>query len=493
MMNYYTNKLRKQSALIGCAIAMFAMTACSTDDNPTDNSGRALIQLNTDFLYNELKIPNSASSLLQNDDIKLVGAVLIYDEEGYLVKEMTDTIDNLAPITFDAGRLTNGTYTFVAFQHIFDNYQLWELQDKDQLSTVKIFKDRKRVLYYRALGVVSQTVTIDGSIGLVEMTPKAAGTMIDVHVNRTENLNNDISLSIQKQGIGIYLDPALSDAERIEYAPEVNLSSTYLYPNESYYPYFVLTEGNMNSILFHWHPEENLYWSVWWNQPISLKPGTRISYYYDDTPQLFYKTYVGPYDDFDAWYQDSREHLYALKPLVPYGATKEEAMQYMAESGVYNYLKEIGTIDGSPAMWYPLDPTSKFNLFVLVNEEKGVYCNVFTYNKDDIPLSLVEDEIIKMGYVFSKEEVSENATKRFYISPDGNEEVLLYQDDVEWDVFFNDPTREPKKEETKTRRSSTDFSHLFMHQSSEEKAVPFSSVISHEPEMDYRLPFLKNN
>ena len=63
-MNYYVKESKKLWTMIGCAIAMFAFTACSTDDNPTDNSGRALIQLNTDFLYNELKIPNSASSPL---------------------------------------------------------------------------------------------------------------------------------------------------------------------------------------------------------------------------------------------------------------------------------------------------------------------------------------------------------------------------------------------------------------------------------------------
>ena len=488
-MNYYVKESKKLWAMIGCAIAMFAFTACSTDDNPAnDTSGRVMIQMNTDAMYEELGYRNRMISLLQEDQFRLMGTVLVYDEGGSLVTELTDTIEQMAPITFDTGLLPNGTYTFVAFEYLVDSYQQWELQDKEKLSTVKIYKGTKRVYFHRSLGVVSQSVTINGVTESVEMTPKAAGTMIDVIVNRTENLNTDISLSIEKQGIGIYLDPSLSDAERIEYAPEENLSSALLYSDENRYPYFVLTEGDMNTLLFHWHPDENVYWSVWWNQPISLRPGTHLAYFYDDTPQLFYKTYVGPFDSFNAWQQEAKEHPYAIYPLVPYGASKEEAMQCMSSSGVYNYLREIYPDDQYEDLWYPLSSSFIFYLDLLIDNEKGLCQSCYTYGSDDLPLSLVEEEIVKMGYVFVEDKTYDDGTSRIYGSTDGNERVELFQGDGFWEVYF----WAPSYFEAKTRRSGNSSPHMFRHQPQREMSTPLClSGIMSEQEKEWRLPLMK--
>lgn len=430
MMYYHMNKSWKALVMIGCAIMMFAFTACTdNDDNPVKpTSVSAVIKVNVGAIYDELGIADATKDVLKGDDAYLQGTLLIYDEGGNFVEEVTTTTKTLDPILLKATDLPTGTYTLVAYQFVADTLKVWELQDKQQLSTVKLYKSTYRTEYYRALGLASTTVTFDGGAIEAEVTPKAAGCIIDLRMTRTEEFSEQVSLSIEKHATGIFLDPAMSEADRIEYHPDVDLSAGFLSQEESDSKFFILMEGNMESVFFLWYPQNELFYAKWWDQPLCLKPGTQLVYYFDATPQLFYKTYVGPADGFDAWQQKAAENPYMLEPIVPYGATVDEVKQCMDASSVYHCFRELYEEVNGWGIWYKMNAKNTFYVDFMIDEEKGLNFIYYTYHGDDIPLSAAEDALMKRGYQLIYEgQIDDGRYLYMFEAPDGVDRVEAWE------------------------------------------------------------------
>lgn len=419
---------------------MLGLASCSTDNDnsETSSTGNVIVKVNTADLYEELGITNYMLQILAKNDLAIEGKVLIYDAEGNLINELTQTTKQLDPLSFEVNNLPKGSYTLVAYQSINES-DVWELVDKEKLSTVKLYAGTKHLYFYRALGLVSKTVTVNSGAIEEELTPKATGAMVDLRMDRTEGFTNLMSLSIFRHANGIFLDPARSEEDRLEYDPAENLSAGYIFENSDRMIYFVLAAGDMSTVLWYFSPDDNMFFSEWWNQPISLKPGAQIVYYYDKNPQLLYKAYVGPADGFEAWQAKKKDGRYALKPFAPYGISKDEVDKYMDVSGVYHTYIRTAQQDGYYYLLYYLDCRGKFKTEFVVDENKGLIGTYYTYENDDITLSQVEDEFTKMGYQFTQEKPNGETGKIHIFQSPNAEEVLLTHYVPEkkgWEVFF---------------------------------------------------------
>ena len=416
------------------------LASCTTEkDNPAIPAlGNASVKVNVAALYEELGITNVMQQVLGQGDWAVEGRVLIYDEEGNLIKELSKTTKQLTTVSFDLNNLPNGTYTLVGYQSINES-DVWKLVDKEKLSTVKLSAGYLHLYYYRALGLVTQTVTINGNTVEAELTPKAAGAMIDLRMDRA-GYNNLMSLSIQRHANAIFLDPARSEEDRLEYDLAENLSSGYLYEGSSRDKYFVLASGDMNTIFWYLNPDDDYFWAEWWDQPISLRPGAQLVYYYDKNPQLFYKTYVGPAAGFEAWQAKKAEERFLLKPIAPYGASQDELKQYLDAAGIYYYY--FGENEISPRdkeVYYNLNSYGYFDVSFLIREGEGLVGSYYNYYLDDIQLSQVEAELTKIGYQLTEERTSSDGEIIHFFELPGTGEVLMtVVDPAEpgWWVFF---------------------------------------------------------
>lgn len=207
---------------------MLGLASCSTDNDnsETSSTGNVIVKVNTADLYEELGITNYMLQILAKNDLAIEGKVLIYDTEGNLINELVQTTKQLDPLSFEVNNLPKGSYTLVAYQSINES-DVWELVDKEKLSTVKLYAGTKHLYFYRALGLVSKTVTVNSGAIEEELTPKATGAMVDLRMDRTEGFTNLMSLSIFRHANGIFLDPARSEEDRLEYDPAENLSAGY--------------------------------------------------------------------------------------------------------------------------------------------------------------------------------------------------------------------------------------------------------------------------
>ena len=328
---------KKLVAFACFAVFMCSVTSCSIDDNPVSPIGSASITLNTQALYEEIGYYEGAVSNLASGYFFIESTLLVYDEAGQLVGKYVENANDLQPISFNMSNLPNGYYTVVAVEHgRQQNCSFWELADEENLFTVQIRRSDEHTYWPFSLGVASQQITVRSGEVVADLTPKAAGCLFEVKINRTPSFNNHLKVWGDKMPTGLYLNPQLDEGEQLAYNENDTWGTICLIdPSVTKTAYFTIGRGQQDIQVYKYDTTERKWSLLWWGQNANLVKEPHAMFCYDSYPQLMYKAFIGSREQYPAWAEAHNTKGLKLEPIMDYGKNVEDLDQIVTNSFWY--------------------------------------------------------------------------------------------------------------------------------------------------------------
>lgn len=431
------------------------VTSCSTEDNPLP-TGKATITVNTGALYEELGVTDDVLKAFDRyRSFEIRGTVLIYDENGNLVKEITGSTRQLEPMTIDVSDVLYGTYTLVAVQYPYytaDDDPFTMLNDIDKLSTAHFEYDRTyRIEAQDAVGFCSETVTLDGTPIEATITPKAAGSIIDMRMDGiTENKDFDIvELYSHSKVIGFYLDPSLSVEERTFFDDYDGM----LFGVEAY------NQGDGTNMWcgkgFTLNYGKDIEYELWCGSVDSVSAKTRWYYYTSYYPYLtsgntslvYYDfndwnlnwQYNGPVEEFDDWMAAKLQTPLTLKPYLEWGCSLDDVIAHSNATLGWYYSTTNGQLEPYDGYW---DEVLRIgvNLYAFYGFETQDGQNlqyVYYYNGvENVSIDHFTSSLASQGYTFLEVEQFDDYTAYTYLSADGKTMVTAEEYETAWAIWY---------------------------------------------------------
>lgn len=329
--------MKKLIYLMTAVIVTLAFNACSINDNPatpSNPSGRAVITVNTAAMYEEVDLVETIERNLSK--IMCVSdTVLIYDQNGHLVKKVGTVTKSLEPLTIVADDLPNGTYTLVAWQTGYYDYETAKpimLADEEELATVKLVRLKNCLLYAYANGLASATVTVNGNSFETTVNPKLVGSYITF---KSEKACDEYSFDqlylyrVDQATKGIYLDPARTEDNRwiMGYNENKPTEFAYLENAETEYLHYTLEQGDDVQLdVFTWTKVDG-HWKS--NRLVyaghhKLQEGSRMVYYINVDRVTSQPPFCGPEDQLPAWKADRDAGKLVNDPYIKWGGNLAE-------------------------------------------------------------------------------------------------------------------------------------------------------------------------
>ena len=332
--------MKKILTMMAVAIVALTFSACSDDENSTDNqvSGKAVITVNTAALYSELKAEEEIANDLTIDSCFIESTVLIYNASGNLVEQLSEETRQLGTMTFETGDVPNGTYTLVAIQRLnYHGYVLWKLVDTEKLSTVCInYGDVRYPVPQNALGIESKTVTVAGKTIEATLTPKAAGSVIDFIADGLKESDDIASFRMYAKPLisGLYLNPALSASARCYCANDSTYLNLFRISTEGAVPgtlrqrFFTLNSGSDNEFALDCYDSEGKGGNVTIYNP-KFTAGRETIIYYDFNDWNLNWQFCDYAEEFDKWMKEKAEAPLVIDPCLDWGCSLDDVNRHM--------------------------------------------------------------------------------------------------------------------------------------------------------------------
>ena len=439
--------MKKLAALFSCTVLMCAVTSCTREDNPVNLDGSATITLNTQALYEEIGFAESAVKYLGTGYFYLENTLLVYDEAGTLVGKYVENTHDLQPVSFNVSNLPNGYYTIVAVEHgRQQNTSFWELADEENLSTVQVRRSNEHTYWTFALGVASQQITVRSGEVKANLTPKAAGCLFEVNINRTPSFSNFLRVMGSHMPKGLYLNPKLSEDEQLAYDENNTWGGICLIdPSVTSTTFFTIGRGEQDIEIHEYNATENTWSYLWWGRKANLVKEPHAILYHDSSPQLLYKTFVGSVEEYPAWAEAHDTTGLKLDPIMDFGLNVEDFDKIVNSSLWYRGNQNPSLIpwQGRWVKIYSLWP-NRFYIACYFETEDGKNAKEinYIYSGNDITVDQMKEEIISWGYEYKGDFIATDGTgykSSVFLKPNGVDEIQLWlsPDNSEWQVSFH--------------------------------------------------------
>ena len=439
--------MKKMIHLMTAVILALAFNACSNNDNPSTPVkpfGRAVITVNTAAMYEEVDlVPFIEQKLTKN--LCLTDTVLIYDQNGHLVKKLGTATKSLEPLTFVVDNLPNGTYTLVAWQTgIFENetFKVFVLADEEELTTVKLARLKNTLLYGDAIGLAYATVTVNGNSFEATVMPKLIGSFINMKSEkapREYGFNNICLYRDDQMCKGISLDPSRSGEDRwiIGQHDGIVYPIAYLDKDETEYMHYTLEHGDdvqMYALAWSQVGDDSECTVIVETGHHKIQDGSRVAYYIDVDRISYQPPFLGPEDQLAAWKSDRDAGMLVNDPYLKWGGSLAEvkahkqAKQYTSGNDQLVAWEDYGWHYG---YFVAYDLTEQY-LFDTADGQnlKTVYCAYYggDLSADDFTTSLLLQGYTYLGKLHDPDTESyddlfqsadEKTQVRSYLDPDG--------------------------------------------------------------------------
>ena len=446
-MNPSVKMFKKLAAFVCCAVFMCSFTSCSLEDNPVTHTGSASITLNTQALYEEIDYSESALNNLASGYFFIENTLLVYDETGKLVGKYVENANDLQPVSFNVCDLPNGNYTVVAVEHgRQQDTPYWELTDEENLSTVQIRRTNEHTYWTFALGLASQLISVLNGEVKATLTPKAAGSLFEVRVKRTQSFKNHLRVWGNHMPTGLYLNPQLDEDERLAYNENDTWGTICLIdPSLQKSAFFTIGRGEQKIEVSEYNATDRTWSALWWGKKANLTKEPHAMFCYDSTPQLLYKAFIGSTDQYPAWVEGHAKGL-LLEPIMDYGKNVEDFDKIVTSSIWYcgpqnSNLTQWGT---SWVKSYAVWPNGKLQLACYFETEDGKNATqfIYQYEGDDITADQMREEILSWGYEYKGyfyATDNSNMKSFVYLKPNGVDEIQFWQpvNGSSWFVAFH--------------------------------------------------------
>ena len=192
-------------------IMPLGFTACSDDDDDDNDQTPGVITVNVAPMYEELGIDGLVKNLMAEDNnYRVKVTVLVYDKDGDLVNHYDEYADGLLPVTINADGYLKGEYSVATYQTLaYGNEVEWTLEDESLITTVKLTRDYVTVPAEYALGIYYKKLEAKNRTLSAEITPKAAGAVIDMKMKGISEDMNLLAAKVmgEKRVRGVYFNP----------------------------------------------------------------------------------------------------------------------------------------------------------------------------------------------------------------------------------------------------------------------------------------------
>lgn len=439
------NKVLKATVALCCMVMTISFIACSQVDNPSiPSAGSAVITVNVSALYEELDIIDEITHELSLDDTNINGTVFIYDANGQLVKQLSGETRQLVPLTINAKSIPNGTYTIVAIQHLAHKASSpWQVVNPDQLSTVRVEQsDAYSPEAQNALGIVYETVTVKGGNIEAEVTPRAAGSVIDFRADGiTESKGIDsLAMYVKPLTAGLYLNTELSEADR-GYSNDDSKYLRFFITNTDETPlyrrYFCLNKSKNKVFILTANYPKGQFEVTRYTPDLSSEKAQLIYYDFNDWNMNW--QYCGPKEGFDKWMAEKQQAPLLLKPCTDWGCSLADVINHV-NAAYYWYANDT---NGNLYQWdnYWLEELwigVKLWAYYCFETQDGQNLQkvIFENYVDDLPIELFTNNLESQGYVFLSVEDIDGGIVYTYQSTDQKTMLEAYGYKDGWEIIY---------------------------------------------------------
>ena len=444
--------------LMAVTIMCVVMCACSNDDlNPVANDAKAVITLNTAALYEQLNTTGDMKTFLADSKNYVYATVLIYDQQGSLVEQITKKTTSLQPLEYQFESIADGTYIMVAFQTAAGEEAVWSLADVEKLSDVRVALPVRAMLPAEvALGTASKTITISNGACKVEINAESVGSIIEtqaVNYTAADELRA-LAQTYYADIRGVYLDPSRTGIDRLDIANnylcrfcQFGDKKTILEGDLKWKGFALYTGEGIRMLLSKYNLEEDAFYTF---APavLDMKPGGNYVFYYDNDPQQLYKTYAGTHEGLAKWLAKRNADPYALDFCMEFGSSLSDIYAYMKS----NYGWWICTtpdgkleLDEQLGLWkaiYHNDNSDIRYHFETQDGQKMCFAS-FDYQDKILSIDVMKAQMAKEGYIYKgylKSPWVANVVNYVYMPEDESLEVQLTDwGNGKWSVGFQLP------------------------------------------------------
>lgn len=416
------------------------------------------IGIDVSAMYTELNILDDVRAQLNSESGVIVDSVFVYSESGVLMTRtgVESSTLNSAPLNIQG--LGDGHYTLVVLQYLnsTNGQTVWYTTDYTELSNMSVRHKDVLIDGIYALGVATETITVQN--GLCERTiiPKAAGSVMDFQL---EDYSNSLSDGIPDNNhlptIWLYgssncsgLYPGRDDTSRWIIQPDSSEIIGSMEEGQSQKKYFTLMNGDGLTVSVRIVSEDGFDY-VYYEDSIKLSSGSNMVCYYDFTPETFYSGYIGTPEGFKAFKEAQDAEDCALYPFVQWGSSKADVEQFM-QSRTDNPAPEgkMKVTDTRAYLEYSIAPGLSSEYVFKSKDATNLSSVRFTY-KGGATSERVLNSMKKQGYKYLGS-VQNYKTDFYYISPDRQTKFAIYQPDIilklkgyeSWSASFSPVTQE---------------------------------------------------
>lgn len=433
--------MKKMINLMTAVIATLTFYACASYDNPvtpSDQTGKAVITVNTAALYQEAGVADLMESYLTHD-LCISDTVLIYDQNGRLVTKVGTATKNLEPLTLVVDDLPNGTYTLVGWQggYFEDFIKPFILTDEEELSTIKLVQLDEIHTFATANGLAYATVTVDNNSFETTISPKLVGSILNLKSEKSPNEYGVEEIDLYRMDQvcqGLYLDPTRSEDDRWIVSQNKNHANSFAFiaEEETEFPHYTFEHGDdmpLAIIAWKYDGEKDEYKTLAYGYQ-KLKNGSNATYYFDLDRISYQPPFLGPTDQLAAWKADRDAGILVNDPYLKWGGNIAEveahrqAQQFWYEG---NYKLEIWEGYGWHR-WYCI-ANSLTEQYIFETEDGqnliGAMCVCYDEN---VPIDIFTKSLQLQGYTYLGQvnDPDDGTTYEIFQSADGKTNAAVY-------------------------------------------------------------------
>lgn len=442
------------------ALVMLAFTACSNDEIEISSIRKVEVTVPTTHLYDNFSISSYQNFLGNNDSYHIEVRLFIYDQEGILVKEESQTSKTFTDLKFPINNLKEGNYKVVALQTMVDaNDQLqaddlsefWTLVNKTKLSDFRVDTKIHQIYWYGALGMGWGSLAVKNTESKLTLNIQPVGSLLDFNYeNMVSTSYVESAFFFHKAPDGVNVNSMFSGGDKLYYQ-NYNGSNTWSPVGVFYESTGLGAEGGKTMFLigcgqirvcfgvanatqysngkFSSYPTGGMNYTFEWGKRYQAFTA------YNSANENF-DYFLGTADEFTPWYQQYKNSIvtYFAQPTTNWGTTVSNVKSFM--SG-YTIAGEKVTDKGRYLLWYKSKYKEDETDYYFSSSTGGLYRAYVFVNKDVISEEDMASYIKSLGYTY----VGKTSDNNAYVFKSVDEKTAVQfglNNEGDWYVCFFD-------------------------------------------------------
>lgn len=454
------------------ALVMLAFTACSNDEIEISSIRKVEVTVPTTHLYDNFSISSYQNFLGNNDSYHIEVRLFIYDQEGNLVKEESQTSKTFTDFKFPINNLKEGNYKVVALQTMVDaNDQLqaddlsefWTLVNKTKLSDFRVDTKFHQIYWYGALGMGWGSLAVKNAESKLTLNIQPVGSLLDFNYeNMASTSYVESAFFFHKAPDGVNVNSMFSGEDKLYYQ-NYNGSNTWSPVSAFYESTGLGAEGGKTMFLIGCGQIRVCFGvanaTQYSNGKFSSYPTGGVNYTFEwgkryqaftayNSANENFDYFLGSADEFTPWYQQYKNSIvtYFGQPTTNWGTTVSNVKSFM---NGYTLGNENGQIiereEGKYVLWYKGKYKEDETDYYFSSSTGGLYRAYVFVKKDVISEEDMASYIKSLGYTY----VGKTSDNNAYVFKSVDEKTAVHfglNNEGYWYVCFfdvNNPLNAP--------------------------------------------------